>query len=566
MLRRFRGEVVSTLNDALALAGFEAGDLEVGISEHADLASSVAFKLASGYKMSPADAAERIAGNIQLPEKNSLIDHVLIVGPYINFFVNKLYIEETIDMILRDGMDFASLGMSGRIILEHTSANPNGPLHVGHIRNSIIGDTLARILRKAGYDVETQYYVNDMGRQMAMVVWGMGKFRLDDDKKGDHAAADVYVAANRLLEEQPELKSEVDLLMQQYENGDAEVVKMFKNAVALGLKGIGETLTRMNVRHDKFVWESQFVLSGDVEEVLRDVKGSKYYEIKDDAAVLNLEKFGFEKEMVLQRSDGTSLYVTRDLAYHRWKSASCDMMIDVFGADHKLISSQLSAVLNIMNIPQPRIVIFEFVSLPEGSMSTRAGKFISADQLLDEVEKQAYVEVDSRRDDVDDEFKKQTARNVGIGAVRYDIIRVSPDKSTVFDWKSALDFEKRGAPFIQYSHARACSILAKARSEGIGDYIGFDPSLIIDEREIVLVKKLAMMSFILESCVYDLKPHTLAVYAREVAEEFNQFYRDVPVISAESKYRMVRLAITDCVRIVLQILLDLLGIDAPESM
>jgi arginyl-tRNA synthetase len=253
------------------------------------------------------------------------------------------------------------------------------------------------------------------------------------------------------------------------------------------------------------------------------------------------------------------------MAYHDWKASHCDRMIDILGADHKLISSQLKAMLRILGLKEPDIVIFEFVSLPEGSMSTRRGVFISADELLDEVERAAYSEVDKKRPETDDEFKKKVAAFVSIGAVRYDIVRVSPEKATTFDWGEAVDFEKQGAPFIQYAHARACSILKKAQDEGFS-YDNFDPGILLEEQEILLIKKLAQFGNVIDNSACDLKPNILAIYARELADVFNQFYRYVPVLAVELDYRASRLALVDCSRIVLANALDTLGITAPESM
>ena len=240
-------------------------------------------------------------------------------------------------------------------------------------------------------------------------------------------------------------------------------------------------------------------------------------------------------------------------------------MIDILGADHKLISSQLKAVLHILSQKEPEIVIFEFVSLPEGSMSTRRGVFISADELLDEVEKAAYEEVNRRRPETDEEFKKKVAAFVSIGAVRYDIVRVSPEKATTFDWKEALDFEKQGAPFIQYAHARACSIMNNAQDQGI-TYENYDPNILAEEQELALIKRLAQLGNAIDNAARELKPNIIAIYAREVADAFNQFYRYVPVLSAEPEFRASRLALVDCSRIVLANSLDTLGITAPESM
>lgn len=564
MYLKFKDEVLSVLSNAVAKAGFEAIDMALTESPHADISSSVAFKLAPKYKRSPKEISEIIYANIKIPP-DSFIDRAVTVGPYINFFVSRPFLNETILRVLLERENFGNLYNRGKVILEHTSANPDGPLHIGHIRNSVIGDTLARVLTRAGYDVETQYYINDMGRQIAVVVWGLENFKFDTGKKKDHAIAEVYISANKNLVDEKEHSPEVDAIMKKYEAGDPETNKKFKDAIDTAMEGIKESLRRMNIHHDKFTWESQFVRGGDVNKMMERIKKLERAMIKDGALMVDLNDMGIQKSLVIQRSDGTSLYTTRDLSYHEWKAKQCDRMIDILGADHKLISSQLKAMLRILGLKEPEIVIFEFVSLPEGSMSTRRGVFISADELLDEVEKAAYEVVDKKLPEKDEDFKRKVAAFVSIGAVRYDIIRISPEKATTFDWKEAVDFEKQGAPFIQYSHARACSIIRKAQEDGIAFEV-FDPNMLLEEQEIALVKKLSWFENAIDTASRDLKPNILAIYARELADAFNQFYRYVPVLDAEPEFRAARLALVDCSRIVLANALDTLGITAPESM
>ncbi len=566
MFLQFKSQVIQVLNKALETNNLEVPDLNLEESMHADIASSVSFRLAPVCRKSPKDIAEMIAASIKLPEAG-LIDKVEITGPYLNFFVNQRFLDDTLSTVQEQGPDYGSQTGRGKVILEHTSANPNGPLHVGHIRNSVIGDTLGRILKKAGFEVENQYYINDMGRQIAIVSWALEHFDFDHEKKSDHAIADIYIKANRVLEEQPEKVAEIDALMRLIEHGDLEVAERFKHAVDLAMDGIKQSLQRMNVNHDSFAWESTFVRNSDASTTIDRIKDTGRAVIDNGALMVDLQDYGFEKKLVIQRSDGTSLYTTRDLAYHLWKAKNCDRMIDVLGADHKLISSQLKAVLHILGEKEPEIVIFEFVSLPEGSMSTRRGKFISTDELLDQIEERAMEEVEKRRPDTSSQFKQDVAKFVGIGAVRYDIIKVSPEKSTVFDWREALDFEKQGAPFIQYSHARACNILANAKASGIDkDNLDYDITVLLEHQEIELIKKIGKFSSIIETTATELKPHHLATYARELADAFNQFYRYVPVLSAEEQLQNSRLVLVDCARTTLGAALDCLGIFAPENM
>ena len=367
---------------------------------HADFATTIAFERAKELRRPPVKIAEEIAA--ELGEDPSLEGiRIETKGPYINFSTGPDFLRSSIEAALQPGYGTLSQ-KNGKVVLEHTSANPNGPLHVGHIRNTIIGDTLTRLFRKAGHRVEVQYYVNDMGRQIAIVAWGFS--HLDSSRregeKGDHHVARIYIAANRELEEDPGIVADVDLLMQQVESGDPRTTALFKDAVSECLEGLQVTLGRLSAKHDRFVWESDFVRNGDTERLIARIR--RMDECHEDGRLwLDLSNEGFEKEYILRRSDGTSVYAARDLAYHIWKGRNFDRLIDVLGADHKLIGGQLIATLRLIGERAPEIVHFEFVSLPEGSMSTRAGKFISADELIDEVTRRAYEEVDSRREDLD---------------------------------------------------------------------------------------------------------------------------------------------------------------------
>jgi arginyl-tRNA synthetase len=321
----------------------------------------------------------------------------------------------------------------------------------------------------------------------------------------------------------------------------------------------------MNIRHDSYHWESEFVRKGDVAEILGQLEKTGLTEYDDGAFQLDLTTHGFEKKMVLKRANGTSLYITRDLAYHRWKSENSDRSVDILGADHKLVSGQLRTALRLLGVREPEVVIFEFVSLPTGSMSTRKGKFISADELLDEVEKQAYEEVRLRRPEESEAFLKKVAAQVASGAVRYDVVKVSPDKATTFDWKQALDFEKLSAPFIQYSHARACSILRKGEALG-EDALAIQADLLTGDNEIALLKKIGQFDLVIDRAARELKPHQLATYARELAESFNHFYRYSPVLDAQPALRQARMALARAAKNALRATLDTLGIVALETM
>ena len=562
MFLEFKKEAERVLKEALEKASYEYKGVDLEESDHADLASRIAFSLARPYKKPPAIIAEDIVNHLAIPAENTLIADAVAVGPYINFYVNDIFLQKTLQEIIEEIAPAER--KREKIILEHTSANPDGPLHIGHLRNAIIGDVLVRVLKRAGYDVETQYYLNDMGRQIAVVVWGAERLAYDETKKADHAVAEVYITANRVLEENSELLDEVGELMRRYEAGDADVIQKYKAAVQKCLSGIQASFERLNIQRVVFVWESEFARSGAVKGVIEELK--RKGDIKREGTALLLQLDGIEKALVIQRTDGTSLYTTRDLAYHRWKGKNCDRMIDVFGKDHELVSQQLAKALELLGVKAPEFVIFAFVSLPSGSLSTRAGRYISADELMDKIEEQAYTEVDKRRDDLGEDKKREIARKVGIGALRYDMVKVSPDKHIVFDFDDALDIEKKGAPFIQYSHARACSILRAAQEQGYAVSVDYDAALLKEKSEIELIKKLSKFGYIIEEASANLKVHQVAKSARELAESFNLFYKDCPVLTADAELRKSRLALVDCARIVLRDVLAVLGIEAPDEM
>jgi arginyl-tRNA synthetase len=526
--------------------------------EHADLATTIAFTLAKQRKQAPALIAKDLAAELV---KDPSLKGITIEakGPYINFIFGAEYVSEALKEAVKPG--YGSLSKKGvRVVLEHTSANPNGPLHVGHIRNSIIGDTLARVFRKAGYGLEVQYYVNDMGRQIAIVVWGFDNLDRTpvSGEKADAHIARVYIAANREIERDPAITLQVNTLMQLVENGDPPAVKKFRREVSRCLDGFKVTMKDLNVVHDRFVWESDFIRNGYTDRIIAKLR--KLPQARDEETLaLDLEEFGFTNKYVIRRSDGTSVYAARDLAYHAWKAANFDRVIDVLGADHKLIAAQLQCTMKLLGDKAPEIVHFEFVSLPEGSMSTRAGKFVSADDLIMEIRKRAFDEVTIRRPELDEETRRSIAKSVGLAAIRYDIVKVTPEKSTVFDWKEALDFERQSGPYIQYAHARACSILEKAGT--------FTECYDLEsDQETALAKQIAKFPSVIEKIAAELHPHILATYSRELADIFNTFYHFEQVLKSEGMIRNRRLTLVRAVQNTLKEALETLGIDAIRTM
>lgn len=553
MFKEFRSQVSTLLKDTLQEydAAIEPVFTMPLVGEFGELSTNICFQLAKTLKKSPSNVADELVGKLK---PAGFIKEVKAEKGYLNFYIE--YGGFTKTLFKQMSQDYGrGADRKEKIIVEHTSANPDGPLHIGHLRNAVIGDTLARILRFAGYRVAVHYYLNDMGKQTAKVVWGLSRYGLDTGKS-DHTIAKVYIRASADIDKN-ELDGEISDLLQSYEKGDGETVDRFKTAVETCLEGIKETLQRLGIVHDSFVWESRFVRDGSVKDIVKKLEKNSRAKRENGALLLELSDFGISKDMVLTRADGTSLYIARDLAHHVWKlrEGGC---VNVWGADHKLVADHLKAGLKMLSSEAPEFIIHEFISLPEGSMSTRKGVFISADQLTGETVNKSLEEVKKRRPDLPLERMQRISEDVGTSAVRFNIARIAPEKSMVFKWEEALDFERQGAPFIQYAYARGLKILQKA-----GPYIVPD-EIELDESEIQLVKTISRFPEVVEEAGLSRKVSLIATYASELANTFNGFYMSSKVIGSEKQN--LRLSIVNSVVIALGNSMDLLGIKRLDEM
>jgi len=581
MFRRFRGEVEDALHDALDARAYPTGDL--GIEEppgevDAVLASSVAFRLAGEAGAPPPAVAEEVAGGID-PDAHELIGAVDARGPYVNFSPSEAYYAGTVEAAT--AADYGRLPSTDEsVVVEHTSANPTGPIHVGRARNPIVGDAVARLLEFAGHDVARHYYVNDAGRQIATFTWAYETFDEADLPEPDRDRVEYdlvryYRKGNRVLEEgDPEeverAEEEIEAIMRGLEEGDEETYERVSEVVDGVLAGMRECLSRLPAEFDEFVKETRFLRDGSVEELvsrLRELDAAVYEE-----GAWQLDLPDIEKNLVFLRSDGTSLYATRDLAHHAWKFANFDRAVTVLGEDHRLQADQLRTTLDLLGHDTSQLdqVFYSWVNLPEGGMSTREGTGVDLDDLLDEAIDRAREEVEKRLDDrirdddLDEDDVERIARQVGIGAVRYDVVATQPTKGITFRWEEALDFEAQSAPYVQYVHARCCGILAEADVPATpGDA---DAALLDAPAERDLIETLARFPAVVEEAAEDLRPHRVATYTRELAEAFNAFYRECPVLDADPDLRAARLALVSGSRHAMANALSVLGVEAPESM
>ncbi|MCK4332869.1 MAG: arginine--tRNA ligase, partial [Thermoplasmatales archaeon] len=569
-LNKFKNEIISQLKKVLSEYECEIR-LEISPEGMGDFAFPC-FSLAPLVKKSPNDIAENLADKI---EKSKWIAKAEAKGGYVNFFVDDEYlISSTLRSIFEMKEKYGHLQKKNKkVIIEHTSANPNGPLHVGRARNPIIGDTLVRIFKAAGYDVESQFYLDDMGKQVAILAWGLNNLDSKNVPKSeydkpDHQNVGFYQAANELMEKDEKVAEEIGEIVKRSEHGESKTIELIHKAYALVLEGINESLHRINIQIDKYIPESTFVRDKSVEQVINKLKKTKYCHEEDGAFYLDLESFGIQgrnTKFFFLRKDGTTLYATRDVAYHQWKAKHADLLINVLGEDHKLESKQVEIALKLLGAKiLPRVLFYAFVSLPGGKMSTRQARVVCLDELIDECIERAYGEVEKRRgSELSEGEMKKIAEMVGIGSLRYNIVKVQPEKDIVFRWEEALNFEGNAVPFIQYAHARACSILSKIKDEKRD----FDSNTLKHDSEVKLMKQLARFPLFIEDASSGYKPHIIANYLYETASKFNQFYRDCPVLSEKNTMLgKSRITLVDATRIVLNNALELLGISAPEEM
>jgi len=586
MFIAFRREVEAAVEAALDDLGYPTGDL--GIEEPpadvpAVLASSVAYRLAGEAGAPPPQVAGELADTVDVSGAEYVAE-ARSQGPYVNFRPSDAYFADTLAEAQSD--DWGRLADTGEsVVVEHTSANPTGPVHVGRARNPILGDAVARVLEYAGNDVTTEYYVNDAGRQMAVFTWAYETFDEaelpePDREKRDYDLVRYYRKGNAFLEDGPEAEveaaeEEIASIIEGLDRGDEATYERVEEVVDGVLGGMRETLGRLPAEFDEFVKETEFLLDGSTHEVVDRLKESEHADREEGAWQLDLEDWGIEQSFVFLRSDDTTLYTTRDLAHHEWKFEAFDRAVTVLGEDQELHANKLNAALDVLGNDTSRLeeLFYAWVNLPGGeSMSTREGTGVDMDDLLEEAVSRAEDAVRSRLgdrvrdDDLADEDVERIAEQVGIGAVRYDIVSKQPTKAITFDWDDALDFEGQSAPFVQYAHARACGILDEAAGDVESE---LDADRLTDDAERALLASIARFPVVVEAAAEDLEPHQVATYAREFADDFNAFYRECPVLAdddVDGDVQAARLALVDAARQTLANALDALGIDAPESM
>jgi len=553
-----REKIIALIEEALGnavegglLPPVEVGRIELDRpkrKEHGDWATNIALDLASRLDKDPKEIAEAIAGSLEAHP--DVISRVEVAGRgFINFYLSASFIREVLLDIQRKGQEFGTSDAGGdeKVQVEFVSANPVGPLHVGHGRWAALGDTLAGVMSHAGYRVEREFYINDYGTQVKnfgrsisaryMELSG-GEFEFPE---GGYAGQYIIDIARRIRDEHGD---EFEDLPEEERVGifiEMEYPRM--------LESIERTLASMGVEFDVWFSERELYSRGEVERTLSELeeRGEAY---RDEGALwLRTTKYGDEKDRVLVRSNGEPTYFASDIAYHHDKmERGFDTVINIWGADHHGYVPRMKAAMDAIGYGAEHleIILGQLVKLYRGgeavAMSKRTGDIVTLDELLEEV---------------------------GSDAARYFFLQRSSDSPLDFD----IELAKRESPenpvfYVQYAHARICSILKYAGDEGV---YGEPPptedlELLDSEAEMDLLRKLGELEEVAEFCARKRAPHRLTGYAEELASLFHVFYRDCRVVSDDERLSRTRLFLVRGVRQVLEIVLGLLGVSAPEEM
>lgn len=488
------------------------------------------------------------------------------------------------------------------VMIEYSSPNTNKPLHLGHVRNNLLGWSLAKIMEANGNRVVKTNIVNDRGihickSMLAWLKWGNGETPETSGKKGDHLIGDYYVAfdkhyreevaelkakytAEGMGEEEAEKKAkdeaplikEAHEMLVKWEQGDNDVRALWQKMNSWVYAGFDETYKALGVSFDKIYYESDTYLEGKakVEEGL--AKGL-FFRKDDNSVWADLTNDGLDQKLLL-RSDGTSVYMTQDIgtAEMRFRDFPIDKMIYVVGNEQNYHFQVLSILLDRLGFKWGKELVhfsYGMVELPNGKMKSREGTVVDADDLIAEMIEDARKTSDElgKFKDMTEEERNEIARIVGLGALKYFILKVDARKNMLFNPEESIDFNGNTGPFIQYTHARIRSILRKAEAEGMKLPENLDADMPLNQKETELIQKMNEYGAVVEQAGKDYSPSGIANYCYELTKEFNQFYHDYSILGADNdKEKTVRLVLAANVAKTIKNGMDLLGIEVPERM
>ncbi len=530
-----------------------------------------------------------------LVENEPAVARFNTVKGFLNIVVEPTYWNKVLEHIA-DTPDYGVepvTDASPLVMVEYSSPNTNKPLHLGHVRNNLLGYSLSRILAACGNKVVKTNIVNDRGihickSMLAWQKWGDGATPESTGKKGDHLIGDFYVLFDKHYraelkeiaerdgvsaeeaEKRSELMAEAREMLRRWEAGDPEVRALWERMNSWVYAGFDETYKRLGVDFDKIYYESQTYLEGK-EKVLEGLENGLMYRKEDGSVWADLTAEGLDHKLLL-RADGTSVYMTQDIgtAKLRFRDFPIDRMIYVVGNEQNYHFQVLSLLLDRLGFKWGKDLVhfsYGMVELPEGKMKSREGTVVDADDLMEEMVSGAR-EVSREMDKLQglsDQEVAEIAETVGMGALKYFLLKVDPRKNMLFNPKESIDFNGNTGPFIQYTYARIRSVLRKAAEKGfaIGDYSKVTPN----DKEIALIQALADFPATVREAGRSFSPALIANYAYDLVKQYNQFYHDYTILGEEDEAtRSLRLALCDQTSRVVKTAMGLLGINVPERM
>ncbi len=586
-IENLKMHVLDRIADACQKAfGQKIEELEIGFPPDLQLGNFAVgcFPLSKKLRKSPAEIAKTLASAISA---DKLIESATAAGPYINFkLANRVFFSGSIDAILAAGDRYGDvpMGRNQRVMVEYLSPNTNKPLHLGHLRNAALGISVSRLLEATGHWLVKSILINDRGVHIckSMLAWerfGKGATPESEGMKGDHFVGKWYVRYAIESEKDPALEQNIQEMLKKWEAGDPGTLTLWKKMNQWVYDGFAETYQRFGMEFDIFYYESDtFKLGRDViAEGLKkgvfakDDRGNTVYHLPE--AQFGTEKGGAPKKVTVLRPDGTSLYITQDIgtAILKVTQHKLDSSVYVVGSEQehhfKCLFSMLGA-LGYAWASNCYHLSYGMVYLPEGKMKSREGKVVDADDLIAGMMELAEQEI-RRRDPehkLSDAEVKHRAAVVGVGAIKYYLLRVRPTQSINFDPVESISFDGFTGPYCQYAYARIFGILEKAGLRGLSDKDA-DFSLLGNLEELLLLKMLIQFPEEVTNGVAEYNPSRVAAHIFNTAKAFNQFYNKHAVIQADTEtLAAARLALIKATAVVLKRGLNLLGIDVLENM
>ena len=523
------------------------------------------FKLAKVFRKAPNLIAQDIAESI-VAEGD--ISKVVPMGGYVNFFVNKSQLAKTvINNVLTQKNDYgkSKIGEGKNIIVEFSSPNIAKPFHIGHIRTTVIGNAIYKLYDSQGYNTIRINHLGDYGTQFGKLIVAFKKWGDKEtvEKNPIKELLALYVKFHEVAKEQPELEEEARAWFVKLENGDEEAKELWTWFRNESLKEFDKVYKLMDIEFDSFAGESFY--TDKMDAVIQELEEKHLLKESRGAKIVDLEEYGMPPALI-QKNDGSTLYMTRDLAaaIYRKKTYDFDKCIYVVASQQNLHFQQWFKVIELMGYDwydKLEHVNFGMVSLEGGTLSTRNGRVVFLEDVLDQAIQKTREIIESKNPDI--ENLDQTVKDVGVGAVIFQELSNSRIKDYVFSWDKTLSFDGETGPYVQYTHARCCSVLRKAGEEVTAD-INYD--LLSDEDSSEVLKLIGDFNKNILVALRKSEPHIITRFVLDLAQAFNKFYHDNPILVDDAELRKARLALVEATRQTIKNALALLGMHAPERM